>query len=103
MAWMAGLYRHPPLFVVEGSGASFTDVDGNTYLDMNQADLSMNCGYGPPSVVKAGAQRLLQGSQFLLPTEDAIATAGPAASFTHTHIDIDRYLAVLDTFLEEIT
>jgi len=50
MAWMAGLYRHPPLFVVEGSGASFTDVDGNTYLDMNQADLSMNCGYGPPSV-----------------------------------------------------
>jgi glutamate-1-semialdehyde 2,1-aminomutase len=75
MAWMAGLYRHPPLFVVEGSGASFTDVDGNTYLDMNQADLSMNCGYGPPSVVKAGAQRLLQGSQFLLPTEDAIVVS----------------------------
>ena len=23
MAWMAGLYRHPPLFVVEGSGALF--------------------------------------------------------------------------------
>ena len=34
---------------------------------------------------------------------DAIATAGPASSFTHTHTDIDRYLAVLDTFLEEIT
>jgi glutamate-1-semialdehyde 2,1-aminomutase len=75
MAWMAGLYRHPPLFVVEGSGPSFTDVDGNTYLDMNQADLSMNCGYAPPSVVKAGAQRLLQGSQFLLPTEDAIVVS----------------------------
>jgi glutamate-1-semialdehyde 2,1-aminomutase len=75
MAWMAGLYRHPPLFVVGGSGASFTDVDGNTYLDMNQADLSMNCGYGPPPVVKAGAQRLLQGSQFLLPTEDAIVVS----------------------------
>ena len=34
---------------------------------------------------------------------DAIATAGPAASFTHTHTDIDRYLTVLDTFFEEIT
>ena len=35
MAWMAGLYRHPPLFVLDGSGARFRDVDGNTYLDMN--------------------------------------------------------------------
>jgi hypothetical protein len=34
---------------------------------------------------------------------DAIATAGPAASFAHTNTDIDRYLAVLDTFLEKIT
>ena len=72
MAWMAGLYRHPPLFVVEGSGALFRDVDGHTYLDMNQADLSMNCGYGSPPVVAAGGERLRQGSQFLLPTEDAI-------------------------------
>src|SRR5229473_6379760 len=67
MAWMAGLYRHPPLFVVEGSGASFRDVDGHTYLDMNQADLSMNCGYGSPPIVLAGGERLRQGSQFLLP------------------------------------
>ncbi len=35
MAWMVGLYCHPPLFVVEGSGAWFRDVDGHTYLDMN--------------------------------------------------------------------
>lgn len=34
MAWMAGLYRHPPLFVDEGSGARFRDVDGNSYLEM---------------------------------------------------------------------
>jgi glutamate-1-semialdehyde 2,1-aminomutase len=75
MAWMAGLYRHPPLFVVEGSGARFRDVDGNTYLDMNQSDMSMNCGYGSPSVVAAGSERLLHGSQFLLPTEDAIVVS----------------------------
>src|SRR5215472_16132127 len=72
MSWMAGLYRHPPIFVVEGSGAHFQDVDGHTYLDMNQADLSMNTGYGPLSVVAAACDRLRQGSQFLLPTEDGI-------------------------------
>jgi glutamate-1-semialdehyde 2,1-aminomutase len=33
---------------------------------------------------------------------EAIATAGPAASFAHTDGDIDRYLAVLDGFLSEI-
>ena len=54
MAWMACLYRHPPLFVDEGSGARFRDVDGNTYLDINQSDMSMNCGYGSPTVVAAG-------------------------------------------------
>jgi glutamate-1-semialdehyde 2,1-aminomutase len=72
MAWMAGLYRHPPIFVDEGLGARFRDVDGNTYLDMNQSDMSMSCGYGPPTVVAAGSERLRNGSQFLLPTEDAI-------------------------------
>jgi glutamate-1-semialdehyde 2,1-aminomutase len=75
MAWMAGLYRHPPLFVVDGSGAWFRDVDGHTYLDMNQADLSMNCGYGSPPIITAGSERLRQGSQFLLPTEDAIVVS----------------------------
>ncbi|HXZ03214.1 MAG TPA: aminotransferase class III-fold pyridoxal phosphate-dependent enzyme, partial [Ktedonobacteraceae bacterium] len=75
MGWMAGLYRHPPIFVDEGSGARFRDVDGNTYLDMNQSDMSMNCGYGVPSVVVVGSERLQQGSQFLLPTEDAIVVS----------------------------
>lgn len=75
MAWMAGLYRHPPLFVVDGSGARFCDIDGDTYLDMNQSDLSMNCGYGPPSVVAAGSERLQRGSQFLLPTKDAVVVS----------------------------
>jgi glutamate-1-semialdehyde 2,1-aminomutase len=75
MAWMAGLYRHPPIFVDEGSGAHFRDVDGNTYLDMNQSDMSMNCGYSSPSIVTTGNERLRKGSQFLLPTEDAIVVS----------------------------
>ena len=34
---------------------------------------------------------------------EAIATAGPAASFAHTDADIDYYLTVLNNFLDEIT
>lgn len=75
MSWMASLYDHPPIFAAEGEGAWFSDVDGHRYLDMNQADMSMACGYAPPAVVEAVAQRMAEGSQFLLPTEDAIAVA----------------------------
>ena len=75
MAWMAGCYRHPPLYVAGGEGARFRDVDGNVYLDFNQADLSMNCGFGPPAVADAVDARFRKGSSFLLPTEDAIAVS----------------------------
>jgi glutamate-1-semialdehyde 2,1-aminomutase len=50
ISWMAPLHRHPPIFVERGAGACFTDVDGRRYLDMNQADLSINGGYAPPAV-----------------------------------------------------
>ena len=75
MAWMAGLYAHPPLFVAGGAGTHFTDVDGHRYLDMNQADMSMACGFGPEPVVRAVSAQVARGSQFLLPTEDAIAVS----------------------------
>jgi len=75
MSWMVFLYEHMPMFVAGGSGAYFTDVDGHRYLDMNQADLSMSCGYGSEPVVRAVSERMKQGSQFLLPTEDAVAVA----------------------------
>ena len=51
MAWMAGLYGHRPLFVARGAGCRFTDVDGNAYVDFNQADLSATCGFAPPAVL----------------------------------------------------
>lgn len=75
MGWMTAIYQHPPIFAAEGSGAWFSYVDGQRYLDMNVADLSMNGGFGPPAVVAAVAERMRRGSQFLLPTEDAIAVA----------------------------
>jgi glutamate-1-semialdehyde aminotransferase len=75
MSWLADTPDFPLIFAATGEGTWFTDVDGHRYLDMNQADMSMNCGYGPPAVVRAAAERVRQGSQFLLPTEDSIAVA----------------------------
>jgi len=71
-AWMDGLYFHQPVFAKRGQGAYFWDVDDHKYLDMNQADLSMNCGYGPKPLVEAVTRRVQDGSQFLLPVEDSI-------------------------------
>ncbi len=71
-AWMDGLYFHDPIFAVKGEGAYFWDADGHRYLDMNQADLSMNCGYGPTGLAEVIAQRVRDGTQFLLPVEQSI-------------------------------
>jgi glutamate-1-semialdehyde 2,1-aminomutase len=75
MAWMAGLYDHRPLYVAHGAGCRFTDVDGNGYVDFNQADLSATCGFAPPPVVDAIAARAARGMQFLLPVEEGIEAA----------------------------
>lgn len=72
MTWMVGLYDHPPIFMGRGEGAYLVDVDGNRYLDMNHADMSMSCGYGHEEIVAAVTAQVSSGSQFLLPTELAI-------------------------------
>jgi glutamate-1-semialdehyde aminotransferase len=72
MAWMSGYYEISPMFVTQGDGAYFEDVDGNRYLDMNQADLATSCGFTPPAVIDAVQQQIAKGSAFLLPTESAI-------------------------------
>jgi len=75
MRWFHETEDHPLLFAAEGSGAYFTDVDGHRYLDMNIADMSMFCGYAPGPVVRAVADRVARGSQFLLPGEDSLWVA----------------------------
>ncbi len=75
MAWMSGLYHHPPMFVESGGGAHFRDVDGHDYIDFNQADMSSNTGYADPAVTRAINERAAAGIQFLLPVEDAIAVS----------------------------
>jgi glutamate-1-semialdehyde 2,1-aminomutase len=75
MSWMRTSYDHPPLFVAEGKGARFRDADGIEYADFNIADMSMFGGYAPEPVVEAVARRASQGTQFMLPNEDALWVA----------------------------
>ncbi len=74
MAWMA-MDNELPVYVEQGEGAGFTDIDGHRYLDANVADMSMFCGYGHPEIVEAVARRAREGTQFLLPTREAVEVA----------------------------
>jgi len=75
MAWMAGLIHHRPLYVTGGAGSCFNDVDGNSYIDFNLADLSNTIGYGETPVSTRVSEQAVRGVQFLQPTEDAIAVS----------------------------
>jgi glutamate-1-semialdehyde aminotransferase len=75
MSWMRFFYDAPPVYISDGRGAHFRDVDGIQYADFNIADMSMFCGYGPEPVVAAVARRVEQGSQFMLASEDALWVA----------------------------
>ena len=79
MSWMASLWDHPPIFVAEGRGATFADVDGHTYLDFHIADTSAFCGHAPEPVTRAVAEQAARGAQFQLPTEDALWVAAELA------------------------
>lgn len=81
MSWMAGLQRLPPVFIESGFGATFTDIDGNAYLDMNQADLAACLGFAPPAVTREVQKRLETGVSFLQPTDDVADTAQALANW----------------------
>lgn len=72
MHWMvkwAGAY---PIFVESASGAHFTDVDGNRYLDLCLGDTGAMTGHAPQATVDAIAQQVARGITYMLPTEDAL-------------------------------
>ncbi len=75
MSWLRTAYEPVPMFVDEGEGSRFRDVDGHEYVDFNIADMSMFTGYAPPAVVRAVTRRVAAGSQFLLPSEDSLWVA----------------------------
>jgi glutamate-1-semialdehyde 2,1-aminomutase len=80
MSWMRELYKHPPPVVAHAEGMTFTDLDGNRFRDFNLCDMSVIAGWAHPVVLRATAERLANGGQFLLPTEDAHDVAAELAA-----------------------
>ncbi|HEX9095346.1 MAG TPA: aminotransferase class III-fold pyridoxal phosphate-dependent enzyme, partial [Candidatus Dormibacteraeota bacterium] len=66
-----GMASSMPVFAASGSGATLTDVDGNSYVDFATGISVMNVGHGHPRVVAAireQAERLVHsGGPVMLP------------------------------------
>ena len=99
MNWMVRWAGGFPLFVETASGAYFTDVDGQSYLDLCLGDTGAMTGHAPPASVEAIAAQARRGITFMLPTEDAIWVGEEMArrfglpywQFTLTATDANRF------------
>jgi glutamate-1-semialdehyde 2,1-aminomutase len=60
-------YDPYPIFVKEGSGSHFRDVDGNDYIDHNLCFGALMAGHCHPAVMKAVQARLSTGTMFGMP------------------------------------
>ncbi|HWA55993.1 MAG TPA: aminotransferase class III-fold pyridoxal phosphate-dependent enzyme, partial [Gemmatimonadales bacterium] len=75
MHWMVKWAGGFPLFVQEGRGAWFTDVDGHRYLDLCLGDTGAMTGHAPAATVAAVRRQAERGFTFMLPSEDHLWVA----------------------------
>ena len=72
------LLAHLPIFAAEASGATITDVDGNTFIDFAGGVGVMNVGHGHPRVVEAvqeQAARFMHTDFTVVPYESYVELA----------------------------
>jgi glutamate-1-semialdehyde 2,1-aminomutase len=63
-----GVYYAPyPAFMVQGSGAYLTDLDGNHYLDFLNNFTSLVHGHAHPALINAAREQLPNGSVYAAP------------------------------------
>ena len=60
-------YDPYPIFVKEGQGSHFRDLDGNDYIDHNLCFGALMAGHCHPAVMKAVEKRLSTGTMFGMP------------------------------------
>jgi glutamate-1-semialdehyde 2,1-aminomutase len=60
-------YDPYPIFVQEGKGGKFCDLDGNEYIDHNLCFGALMAGHCHPAVMKAVEKRLSTGTMFGMP------------------------------------
>ena len=76
---------HVPVFIAEGRGASFTDVDGNTFLDFSGGLGCLMVGHSHPKVVqgvKRQAERFSHTDFSVVPYEPWVELAERLVSLT---------------------
>jgi len=99
MHWMTEWAGSFPVFVSEASGARFTDVDGNEYVDLCLGDTGAMTGHAPAATADAVCDQIRKGTTLMLPTEDAIAVSEELAArfglpiwqFALTATDANRF------------
>lgn len=71
-----GVYYAPyPAFMVQGSGAYLTDLDGNQYLDFLNNYTSLVHGHAHPALLNAAREQLPNGTAFASPMVKQIELA----------------------------
>jgi glutamate-1-semialdehyde 2,1-aminomutase len=75
MPWMRAWPGPCPVYIERASGATVTDIDGNTYTDFCLGDTGAMTGHSPPAAIERLRERLGHGLTFMLPTADAIAVS----------------------------
>ncbi|MFZ0533712.1 MAG: aspartate aminotransferase family protein [Anaerolineales bacterium] len=99
MLWMIRWAGTFPIFVKEGKGAHFVDVDGKEYIDFCLGDTGAMTGHAPEKTVQAISEQAKKGITYMLPTEDVIWVGEelqrrfglPFWQFTLTATDANRF------------
>ena len=99
MNWMVRWPGDHPVYVAEAEGASFIDVDGNSFVDFCLGDTGGMAGHAPKAAVEEIARQAARGITTMLPTEDAAWVSRELArrfgvpfwSFTLTATDANRF------------
>jgi glutamate-1-semialdehyde 2,1-aminomutase len=100
MSWMSKWPGAYPVFVEEAKGASFVDVDGNTYIDFCLGDTGSMTGHSPDPTVSAIREQVGRGLSAMLPTKDATVVSTELAKrfgvalwqFTVSATDANRHV-----------
>jgi glutamate-1-semialdehyde 2,1-aminomutase len=99
MLWMVRWAGSFPVFVKEAKGAHFSDVDGNSYLDLCLGDTGAMTGHSPEATVAAITEQIQKGITLMLPYEDVLWVGEefqrrfglPYWQFTLTATDANRF------------
>jgi glutamate-1-semialdehyde 2,1-aminomutase len=100
LSWMQKWPGAFPVYIAKADGSHFTDVDGNSYVDLCLGDTGAMAGHSPAPVVQAIQQQVTQVMSAMLPTNDAAIVSEemqrrfrlPIWQFTTSATDANRHV-----------